>query len=126
MPERLNLYLEADTVRRLDRAVRRMYQDSRSDLLRAAVHEAIRLLEQGEYVPVDEDACCSVNVCVYAGRATVNRLQVLCLSSPLTYRLRDKPKRPLTSAKVTRDVLHCMLNLLERGVQLRIGDRNAR
>lgn len=126
MDTRLNLYLEADTIQRLDRAVRRMYLESRSDLLRAAVYEAIQLLEQGEYAPVDEDTCCSVNVSVYVGRAVVNRLQVLCLSSSLTYRLRDKPKRPLTSAKVVRDVLHCVLNLLEQGVRLRIGDRNAR
>jgi hypothetical protein len=122
METRLNLYLEADTIRRLDRAVRRMYLDSRSGLLRAAVHEAVRLLEQGEYAPADEDTCCSVNAGVYVGRAVVNRLQVLCLSSPLTYRLRDKPRRPLTSAKVVRDVLHCVLNLHEAGVRLRIGN----
>lgn len=93
----------------------------------AACDEALRLMQAGEYQPLGgRDYTMSTVKLKRRDFNTHDKLKYLCLISDLRYTASNGKSRHITASKVVRDVLHCMLNLHEAGVQLNLETGNGK
>lgn len=77
-------------------------------------------MDEGEYRPHDVKDRPGRPMGLYWDGSVFCNLKVLCLTSNLKYSNAYNKPRHITAGKVLRDVLHCMLNLHEAGVQLNL------